>query len=251
MGRGNEPGVALQLYTVRRDFAENQEETVRRVAEAGFTAVEVAGTGTMPAGQLRQLLDRFGLQAIGIHSSLQGLESDFEREVRDARALGIQYITTGYLPAEERQNPEQLGERLDAIGHRVREQGFTLAHHNHDFEFAEVDGQRFLDRLLASTDPENVKLELDVYWAVFAGVDPLDYLRRYAGRIPLVHLKDMAPDRSFANVGEGTLDFPQLAGIAEQEGAQWFIVEHDEPGPEPIAAAKTSLDNLRQMGIAP
>jgi sugar phosphate isomerase/epimerase len=104
--------------------------------------------------------------------------------------------------------------------------------------------------LLASSDPENVKLELDVYWAVFAGVDPLDYLRRYAGRIPLVHLKDMAPDRSFANVGEGTLDFPQLARTAEQEGAQWFIVEHDEPGPEPVAAAKASLDNLRRMDIA-
>lgn len=249
MGRGIEPGVALQLYTVRHDFAESPEETVRQVADAGYTAVEVAGTGDMPAGEVRQLLDRFGVRAIGVHTSLQGLESDFEAEMRDAGSLGVEYVTTGYLPAEERQNPEELGKRLNAIGGRVREAGFTFAHHNHDFEFAQVDGQRFLDRLLASSDAENVKLELDVYWAVFAGVDPLDYLRRYAGRIPLVHLKDMAPDRSFANVGEGTLDFPVLTRAAEQEGARWFIVEHDQPGPEPVAAAKASLDNLRTMGI--
>jgi sugar phosphate isomerase/epimerase len=123
METGTAPGVALQLYTVRHDFAENPEETVRRVAEAGYTAVEVAGTGEMPAGELRQLLDRFGVRAIGVHSSLQGLESDFEREMRDARTLGIEYVTTGYLPAEERQNPEQLGERLNTIG--VRRDGRT------------------------------------------------------------------------------------------------------------------------------
>lgn len=250
MGPGVEPGMALQLYTVRHAFAENPEETVRRVANAGYTAVEVAGTGTMPTHELRQLLDHFGVQAIGVHSNLQRLEIDFERQILDARTLGVEYITTASLPPEVRQNPERSGKRLNAIGRRVREQGFTFAHHNHDVEFAEVDGQRFLDRLLADCEPENVKLELDVYWAVFAGADPLDYLQRYTGRIPLVHLKDMALDRSYTNVGEGTLDFPELARVAAANGARWFIVEHDEPGPHPIEAATISLDNLRRMGIA-
>lgn len=250
MGSVMEPGVALQLYTVRRDFARDAEDTVRRVSDAGYTAVEVAGTGDMSAADLRALLDRFNLQAMGVHASLQGLENDFESQMRDAGTLGIQYVTTAYLPPEERKNPEQLGKRLNAIGRRVREQGFTFAHHNHDFEFAEVDGQRFLDRLLASCDPENVKVELDIYWAVFAGVDPLDYLRRYSGRVPLIHLKDMAPDRTYANVGEGMLDFPQLTKAASAAGARWFIVEHDEPGPNPVEAAGTSLHNLQEMGIA-
>lgn len=250
MGTETENDIALQLYTVREDFVRDPEETLRRVADAGYTAVEVAGTGNMSAEELRALLDRYGLRAIGSHVSLDTMEREPEREIENARTLGSRYITTGYLPAEERRNPEELGRRLNAIGQRVREAGFTFAHHNHDFEFADADGERFLDRLLSAAAPENLSLELDVYWAEFAGVNPLDYFQRYSGRIPLVHLKDMAEDRSFADVGEGTLDFPQLAAAARAQGARWLIVENDQPGPNPVSAAATSLTNLKEMGVA-
>lgn len=250
MGVGTSPGMALQLYTVRHDFALNPADTLREVAGAGYTAVEVAGTGDMPAGELRVLLDRFGLRAVSVHESLGALEHDLTSRLDAAGTLGVEYVTTAYLPPDERREPERLGARLDEIGRHVRDAGFTFAHHNHDFEFARVDGEPFLDRLLAATNRENVKLELDVYWAVVAGVDPLEYLRRHAGRVPLVHLKDMAQDRSFANVGEGTLDFPRIAEVAVAQGVRWFIVEHDDPGPRPVEAARISLDNLKQMGIA-
>ncbi|HZU13425.1 MAG TPA: sugar phosphate isomerase/epimerase [Chloroflexota bacterium] len=250
MASGNGPGLALQLYTVREDFARNPEDTVRRVADAGYTAVEVAGTGSMSAADFRELLDRYGLQAVGTHVSLNTMETNPQQEIENARTLGARYISNAYLPPNERQNPEELGRRLNAVGQRVREAGLTFSHHNHDFEFAQVDGERFIDRMLNAAEPDNLSLELDVYWAEYAGVDPLDYFRRYSGRIPLVHIKDMAPDRSFANVGEGTMDFKQITSAAAAQGTQWLIVENDQPGPNPVGAAATSLTNLKQMGIA-
>lgn len=136
---------------------------------------------------------------------------------------------------------------LNEMGRACRQHRLTFAYHNHDFEFAQSAGAYLLDRLLDATDPDLVGLELDVYWAAYAGVDPAGYLRRYAGRGPLVHLKDMATDRSFAEVGDGTLDVAAIVAAAEEGGARWYIVENDRPAIPALESARRSLQNLQAM----
>jgi len=134
-----------------------------------------------------------------------------------------------------------LAPRLDAIGRQCQEHGITFAYHNHDFEFTKVDDLYLLDYLLQATDPSLVKSELDVYWVAYAGVDPVSYLQALADRVALVHLKDMAADRSMTEVGKGILNMQQICAFAQARGL-WGIVEHDYPQIPSLESARISFE---------
>jgi sugar phosphate isomerase/epimerase len=242
--------VALQLYTVRDETARDFAGTVRQVAEIGYPGVEFAGYGGLDAAAMKSLLDETGLQAASSHVGLDRLEADLDGEIEYCLAIGCSYLVLPWLAMDQR-SPEQLralAPRLNEFGRRCHERGLTFGYHNHDFEFASSDGQYLLDMLLDATDPALVALELDGYWAAYAGVDPAAYLRKRRGRVPLVHLKDMAADRTFTEVGDGTLDLPAIFAAAEEGGARWYIVENDRPAMPSLQSARRSLENLRQMG---
>jgi sugar phosphate isomerase/epimerase len=243
--------VALQLYTVRDESAKDFAGTIRRVAEIGYPAVELASYGGLSAADLKALLDEVGLKAASTHVGLAALEADLDKEIDYCAAVGCGYLVLPWL-APEMRDPAQLtalAPRLNEYGRRCRERGLVFAYHNHDFEFvAADDGAYLLDALLDSTDPALVQLELDIYWAAYAGVDPTAYLRRRAGRVPLVHLKDMATDRSFTEVGAGTIDMSGIFAAAEEGGATWYIVENDRPAMPPLESARRSLEYLHSAG---
>ena len=115
------------------------------------------------------------------------------------------------------------------------------------FEFAPSDGVYLLAILLNETDPALVALELDVYWGAYAGVDPITYLHMRAGRVPLVHLKDMTPQRTFTEVGDGTLDIQGIIEAAQQVGTQWYVVENDAPVIPSLESARRSRENLQTL----
>ena len=243
--------VALQLYTVRDEMARDFAGTVRAVGQIGYAGVEMAGYGDLSAEQMAALLQEAGLRAASTHVALDRLEGNLDAEIEYCLAIGCDHLVLPWL-APERRAPADLralAPRLNEFGRRCRERGITFGYHNHDFEFVRDDGAYLLDHLLDATDPALVTLELDVYWAAFAGVDPASYLRQRAGRVPLVHLKDMAPDRSFAEVGDGTLDLQAIFAAAEQ-GAHWYIVENDAPKMPSLESARRSLENLRSLGKA-
>jgi sugar phosphate isomerase/epimerase len=241
--------VALQLFTVRAAARSDFAETVRRVAELGYDGVEFAGYGGLSAENLAGLLAEAGLRAAGTHVSLQALEEDLTGQIEYCAAIGAPFLVLASLPADRRDagSVEQLAPFFDTVGLQCRDCGITFAYHNHEFDFAQLDGHTLLDLLLEQTDPDLVKLELDVYWAVSAGVDAREYLRRHSSRIPLIHVKDMSSDGRPADVGEGTLDLPGILFAAREAGAQWLIVENDEPGGDPLDSARLSLDNLKKM----
>lgn len=241
--------IGLQLYTVRdqteRDFA----ATVRRVAEMGYAGVEFAGYGNLSAQEMSALLTETGLKAASTHVALRALEQDFERELNYCLAIGCSFLMVPWL-GEEWRNPDgarRLGERLNEFGRRSLEQGVTLGYHNHDFEFAPTPAGTFMDLFLTSTDPSLVKLELDTYWAAFAGVDPVALIRQQAERVRLVHLKDMTPARTFTEVGDGTLPISSYIQAAVDAGAQWGFVENDAPTIPSLESAKRSLENLGKI----
>ncbi len=246
--------VALQLYTVRDETARDFAGTLRRVAEIGYGAVEFAGYGGLTPEQLAVLLRETGLHAASTHVVLDALECDLDQQIDFCSAIGCAFVVLPWLAAEYRTGAafRALAPRLDHIGRRCADRGISFAYHNHDFEFADSpeSGKTLLDTLRDGTDATLVGFEVDVYWAAYAGVEPIDLLGRYAGRVRLAHLKDLGADRGFAEVGDGTLDMQGICAAAETAGARWLIVENDAPRMPSLESARRSLENLRGMGLA-
>ncbi|HEX6971628.1 MAG TPA: sugar phosphate isomerase/epimerase [Limnochordia bacterium] len=245
--------IAVQLFTLRNEAARDFVGTLREVADAGYHGVEFAGYGGLTARDLRQILDDFGLKAAGSHVGFDALRKDIERQLDYNRELGSRYIVCPSLPQSLHRDAagfRQAAGILDEIGHRCRSAGFTFCYHNHAFEFQTFDGRYGLDILYGGSRPENVQAEIDVYWVKKGGADPVEFIRRYAGRAPLIHLKDMTGDEraTFAEVGEGVLDFEAIFAAAEEGGVQWYIVEQDQCARPPVESVKISLNNLRRWG---
>ena len=244
--------IALQLYTVRDETARDFAGTLRRVAALGYTALEFAGYGDLSIQQMQELLAETGLQALSSHVPLAHLEQHFDQEAEYARAIGCAYIVVPWLAPHQRTGAAlpALAELLNRTGSAARAYGITLGYHNHDFEFAPVsesDSTLVLDYLLEHTDPSNVIFELDTYWAAYAGVDPVGYLQRHGSRIPLVHLKDMTPNRTFTEVGAGTLPTTAIVAAARAAGARGYVVENDAPSIPSLESAARSLRFLRTL----
>lgn len=246
--------VALQLYTVRDETARDFAGTVRRVAEMGYPAVEFAGYGGLTAEQMVALLSETGLRAASTHVGLDALESDLDQQLDYCSAINCTHLVLPWLVPEYRTAEafRAMAPKLNEIGRRCADRGISFAYHNHDFEFAANgdEGKTLLDTLRDGTDAALVGFEVDVYWAAFAGIDPVELLGRYAGRVRLVHMKDLGADRGFAEVGDGTLDMRGICAAAETAGARWLIVENDAPRMPSLESARRSLENLRGMGLA-
>lgn len=247
--------VGLQLYTVRDDAARDFAGTLRAVADIGYEGVELAGTGGLSAPDLKRLLAELNLGIAGSHVGLTQLETELEQALDYYNTLGAQYIACPWLPEERRKTADDwrnLADILTGIGARTKARGIQLCYHNHAFEFQQYDGQTGFDLLFGAADPDLVKMELDTYWVEYAGHSAAETIRRYAGRIPLVHIKDMANDekRSFAEVGHGTMDWAAIFAACEEsgDGVAWYIVEQDTCPRPPLESARMSFDWLRGKG---
>jgi sugar phosphate isomerase/epimerase len=239
--------VALQLYTVRDETQHDFAGTVRRVAQIGYSGVEFAGYGNLTSQEMSALLTETGLRAVSTHLGLNALQDQqLDAAMRYCLDIGCSFIVLPSLPQESRtrEGIQALAPRLNTIGQRCQEHGITFAYHNHNFEFTRVDGGYLIDYLLQAADPSLVKIELDVYWAAYAGVDPVSYLQTLADRVALIHLKDMAADRSMTEVGKGILDLQHICEFAQARGL-WGIVEHDHPQIPSLESARISLEYFR------
>lgn len=243
----NDLQVALQLYTVRDETRRDFAGTLRSVAQIGYAGVEFAGYGNLTSQEMSALLAETGLRAVATHLGLDALlGSQLDASIRYCLDIGCPIIVLPSLANEwrTREGIQALAPRLNAIGQRCLEQRINFGYHNHDFEFARVDGVYLLDYLLQATDPSLVKIELDVYWVAYAGVDPVSYLQKLADRIVLIHLKDMAADRSMTEVGKGVLDMRHICEFAQARGLRG-IVENDHPQIPSLESARISLDYFR------
>lgn len=244
--------IALQLYTVRDETARDFVGTIRKVAQMGYPAVEFAGYGGLSMQEMTALLQETGLQVSSTHVPLTAVEQDLDKEIAYCRAIGCSYLIVPWLPVERRNGESfrELAARFNSYGSRCSEQGINFGYHNHDFEFAQYEGKYLLDYLIEHTDPQQVMFELDVYWAAFAGLDPSSYIRQHAGRIRIVHLKDMTAQRTFTEVGDGLLHLEQIYQVAKESGCQWYVVENDQPVLPSLESARRSLENLQRMVTA-
>jgi sugar phosphate isomerase/epimerase len=242
--------IALQLYTVRDRLKKDFAATVRQVAEIGYPAVEFAGYGRLTAPEMATLLRETGLQAVSTHVALDAVRADPDGQIAYCKEIGCSYLIVPGPAERGRDALRSLGSQLEEMGRRCRREGLSFGYHNHDLEFREVDGQPLLERLMAETDPETVTFELDVYWAAYAGRDPIAFLQRHGDRISILHMKDMDARRRYTEVGEGTLDMDRICAVGKEIGIRWYVVEHDEPRMPSLESARISLRNLRSL-LAP
>jgi sugar phosphate isomerase/epimerase len=229
--------------------------TLAKVREIGYQAIE---GGAMllegdAAGNLRRLHD-LGLRVITHGAKREELRDNLAAVIADAQALGADNVTVWWAPCDSKEQLLEDARLFNETGRRLADKGLRLCYHNHDHEFRKTfDGLYGLEILAAHTDPACLKFELDVAWIAFGGEDPVRYLRKFAGRLPVIHLKDLASltERGqFSAIGTGLVDIAGSVQTAVELGVEWVIVEQDRArnltGLETITA---SYLNLKEMGL--
>src|SRR5512134_1750638 len=226
--------IGLQLYTVRAEMARDVEGTLARVAEIGYREVEFAGYFDRAPAAVRAALANAGLDAPASHVPYETLADGWQEVLTNAAAIGHSDVLVAWIPREARPDLDgwkRVAELFNRAGERARAAGLRFGYHNHDYEFAPVEGQVPYDVLLAATDPALVTFEMDLYWTVKGGRDPLAYFASYPGRFRFVHVKDSGgpPDHRMVDLGRGTIDFAAIFARSARAGIRHYFVEHDEP----------------------
>lgn len=251
------PGIAMILYTVRDQARENLPDTLRRVRECGFEYVQWSGMPPMPAKAIRSALEEAGLRAIAAHTSVEPFEEDFEGQVAFWKTVGVRDVAPGGMMRDCQGDLESWlrgAARLDDLGAKLRKAGMRLSYHNHAYEFETFPGDPRckLDILYEATDPRYVFAELDTCWIYAGGADPAACIRKYAGRCPVIHVKDMKAERDesgrprFTPLGQGVLDWPAILAAAKESGVEWYVYEQDTFEGEAFECIRASYEFLAQ-----
>ncbi len=241
--------VGLQLYTVRSLADKDLPGTLAQVARIGYKEVELAGLYNRSAAEVHDLLSKNGLAAPSTHVPLSAIERDSAKTFADAKTLGHQWITVPSLPQMKLDTVDDwkaVAKRFNAAGAQVKGGGFRFAYHNYNAELRNLGGGTTpLDVLASETDPSLVSFEMDLYWVVNGGGDPLAFLARHPGRYKMLHVKDSAgPEHKMMDVGAGQIDFKAI--FARAKGVEHYFVEHDEPA-DPIASIAASYKYLANL----
>ncbi len=266
--------VGYQMYSAREEAQKDLKKICAALKGMGYDGVEFAGFYGHSAAEIKDILDETGLKAVSDHVSAADMERDLFGVIASHQAIGCRYIAIPSLGRDER--PGEAGfagmlRKLTRWGRVCREAGIQLLYHNHDFEFVDVCGIYGLDFLFEAVDPELLKTEIDVCWVRYAGVEPAGYLRKYAGRAPLVHMKDYVGKRGggtpygligqdtqadkdvpfeYRSLGHGCQDMKAVTEAAVDAGAEWLIVEQDDwYDRDPMELAKESIDTLYDLGV--
>lgn len=243
--------IALQVYSVRDAAEQDVYQTLKQIKEMGYDGVELAGTYGKTVGEIKAILDEVGLELVSAHVGLDDLENAATLE--EYAATGMKYIAIPWMVTP--QNEEELKQAICRIRNAAqlcKEKNVQLSYHNHDFEFQKFDGRYMLDAIYEEIPADLLQTELDLCWVNVGGENPAAYLRKYAGRAPVVHIKDFAGKKGDTDpvnafelrpVGYGVQDVPGLLAAAEVAGAKWLVVEQDTP-----ALNKNSME-CAQMSI--
>ena len=259
--------VGLQLYTLRDLMAKDPVGTLKSVADIGYKEVESFGYsngkffGKTPK-EYAALLKDLGLSEPSGHygtgkatpDAKGTLTNGWQQAVDDAAAIGQKYMVCAYLTPDERtklDDYKQFADLFNKSAEVCKAAGIQFCYHNHDFEFKVMDGQVPYGVLLNGTDKELVKLELDLYWATFAGQDPVALFKEHPGRFPLWHVKDMekTPERAFAPVGTGSIDFQRIFDAKNSAGMKYYFVEQDVCKLPPLESIAISLKNVEKLKV--
>lgn len=241
--------VGVQLYTLRREMAQDWVKTLECVAAMGAQGIEFAGRPDASPKCVAEVLRLMGLVAPCGHVALESLEQRLDDERRWAETLGFDLLVVSWIPAPSTlEQARAIARRFALSRDRVQKAGLRLAWHNHDFEFAPLDGTSLFNEL--ESHAPGMTWELDLGWAWFAD-QPLEaLLDNLAHRVPVVHVKDFRTRQpgAFCPVGEGAVGYERLLPALPSRGVEWIMIEQDEiePGQDGFASVERSLSTVRR-----
>ena len=253
--------IGLELYTVREQFAKEPAETLKQVAAIGYKEVEFS-PDIKPAA-LRRDLQAAGLTAPSSYFEMPKNIEDWKKSVDEAHNYGVQYIVVGDNPRLSAEAWRRRADFFNQCGRTSLAAGIHFCYHAHFHEYARVDGTTGYDIMLTHCSPKYLNMEMDIFWAIYAGADPLHYWRHYPGRFPLLHIKDITkgvkinpqeppPDNGpnpFAPVGQGRIDWRRIFAHVHEAGAKHIFVEQDVCTLPPLESAKISFDYLKNLRL--
>ena len=237
--------VGCQLIVFGDEMREDPDRVLGEIAAAGYDGIEGGAVAEwIGVAELHKLLQKHDLEYVGLHTGFQGLEeiSSLIGQVKELR--GSFLICSGVSDMESLQGYERSAAAFNDVGKEVARAGLTFAYHNHSWEFNVFDGVAGIDRLYELTDPTTVKLCIDTYWVYDGQRAPADFIRKHAKRVAFLHLKDRKDD-TYAEVGEGILNWAEIIDAAKEAKVEWLVVEQDETKRTPAESAAMSRQYLQ------
>ncbi len=255
MGKPAKFSPGLQLYTVRNAMGEDPKGTLKKVADIGYKVLETASYSDgkfygFEAAEFAGITKDLGMNVVSSHIGIGEILKNIDQVVEALQASGQKYLVVPYIGDEYRSSNgyKKLADELNEKGAVCKKSGIKLVYHNHAFEFEDLGGTTGMDILLNICNRDLVNFESDLYWVTKAGLDPLAFLKKYPGRFPLWHVKDMAdtPEKGFAEVGTGIIDYNKLFENASIAGLEFFFVEQDRSD-DPMNSIKISYKGVKKI----
>lgn len=251
--------LAAQMYTLREytKTPADIDTTLAKVKEIGYDAVQMSAWGPIDPRELRALADKHELEICATHVSFDDIVARTAETIENHKIWGTDYVGLGSMPDKYRGTEEgmrQFCRDIRPAGEAIAKAGQHLIYHNHNFELARFGDKTGMDILMEETDPSWFQFEIDTHWITAGGGDPAAWIRKVAGRMDVVHFKDMVyvPEEgrsTFAEIGEGNLNWPAIIGACAEIGVRMHIVEQDVCRRCPFESLKISLQYLQKMGL--
>ena len=262
--------LGAQLYTVRNILMKEPDRVLKSIADMGYTEVEGNRADLI---QLIPKIRQYGLKAVSCHIETPLITQNWapypdlkamklEDAIESAKKIGLEYFTLAYISPGARGDGDDFyritADRMSHAGELCQKAGMRFAYHNHAYEFAGKEGLRPIDIFFERLDPKLVAMELDVFWLTVAGQNPVETLKKWKGRVALLHLKDVAKDAphqfaenmpagAFQEVGSGVIDFPAILKAAPGAGVKHYIVEQDQTPGDPLESLRKSFGYLKTV----
>lgn len=235
----------LQLYSVKHTLDDDFEGTLRAISDMGYDGVEFAGNyGGLTGAELNEFLESVGLTAVSAHISLEELENNFDYHKDILKACDCRYMICPWADVKTAKDAQALGKRLEAISEKCAMNGFLFGYHNHAHEFATAENGDYLFDIIMDNAGPLTLCQFDVYWIKFAGADIDEMIRKYAGRINLMHLKqfDIKDEKKYnSTLDKGLINFAEVMRTAKMLGTEHFIIEQEGDGSQELADARTNI----------
>jgi len=253
MAKSNPFGI--QLWTVKQALYKDTVGVLTHLSKSGYKQIEgfEGGNGLfwgMKNTEFKKLMDDLGMNFVSSHCEIS---KDFERKAEQAAEIGMKYLICPFKGAQKSiDNFKKFSDEFNACGEIAKKNGIRFAYHNHDYSFVPMDGIVPQDLMIKSTNPDTVDFEMDMYWTVAAGVDPIAYMKKFPNRFKLVHVKDMATnakgDKESCIVGKGSIDYKTLLPQAAAQGVKYYIVEQEAyTGTTELDCAKDDAAYLKTL----